>query len=332
MDPRLQEILNKFTSRELTGAINHIPPVPTRIGQMGLFTKRNFRTNAVELDEVNGSIEILDPSVRDSPPAQLGDDTRETRLIPMSYFSKEFVVRPEEVEGLRAEGSRTELVQVADVVNQKLARIRQIHDVTLEYEMMGAIKGIITKKDGVTTRQNLFTLFNVTQQTEDFLFGTSTTDLKAKTRSAVRKSKIGLGGGMSANGYVSLCGVDFFDKLTNHPSVKELYLNQPRSAELNTPDRFSWQGITWESYDGSVNGADFIAAGEAYLVPLGVPGLLETLFGPANTMDSVNQVAQELYIQRDMLKYNKGISALYESNHISICKKPKSIIKLYSSN
>jgi cell division protein ZapA (FtsZ GTPase activity inhibitor) len=250
----------------------------------------------------------------------------------MGYFSREFFVRPQEYQGLREAGSRTLMVQIAQIFNQKLERIRQSHDLTLEYERVGAIKGIITKKDGVTTRENLFTLFGVTQQTEDFVLGTGTTDLKAKTRSAVRKSKQGLGGGMSATGYVALCGVEFFDRLVNHASVKELYLNQPRSAELNTPDRFPWQGITWESYDGSVGGTDFIPASEAYLVPMGVPGLFETVYGPANTMSAVNQIAQELYINRKELDYDKGISGLYESNHISMCTKPRSVIKLLSSN
>lgn len=333
MDPRLQELLNKFTAREMTAQVNHLPRVPTRISQLGLFTNEYFRTNAVELEEMTGQIEILDPSVRDSPPSQLGNEERNRRVIAMEYFSKEAVVRPQEVAGLVAEGAQTELVQIASVITRKLERLRQNHDLTLEYERIGAIKGVITKRDGSTVRENLFTLFGVTQQTQDFVFGTSSSDIKAITRSAKRKARIGLGGSVSATGFTALCGAEFFDRLVNHPSVKELYVNQARSMDLNNPnDVFQWQGINWEVYEGSVGGTDFVADGEAHLVPLGVPGLFRSLYGPVNTMGSVNQIAQEMYINRKEFDYDKGLGLLYESNHISICTKPRSVIKLYSSN
>jgi hypothetical protein len=58
------------------------------------------------------------------------------------------VVLPEEVQGIRAFGSETEMETVAGVMARHLETMRNKHAITLEHLRMGALKGVILDADG----------------------------------------------------------------------------------------------------------------------------------------------------------------------------------------
>jgi hypothetical protein len=47
-------------------------------------------------------------------------------------------------------------------------------------------------------------------------------------------------------------------------------------------------GVTFAEYRGSYNGTDFIPAGEAYLIPQGIPKLFITRFAPADYAEGMS--------------------------------------------
>ena len=55
---------------------------------------------------------------------------------------------PEEVQGIRAFGSETEMESVAGVMARHLETMRNKHAITLEHLRMGALKGVILDADG----------------------------------------------------------------------------------------------------------------------------------------------------------------------------------------
>ena len=72
----------------------------------------------------------------------------------------------DEVQGVRAFGSETQTQTVLGLVNARLADHVQLKiDPTLEYQRVGAVKGIILNGDG-STLYNLFNEFQVTQADE----------------------------------------------------------------------------------------------------------------------------------------------------------------------
>ena len=73
------------------------------------------------------------------------------------------MVLPEEVQGIRAFGSETELQTVAGVMAQHLQTMRNKHAITLEHLRFGALKGLILDADG-SVIYNLYDEFGITRR------------------------------------------------------------------------------------------------------------------------------------------------------------------------
>lgn len=93
-------------------------------------------------------------------------------------------------------------------------------------------------------------------------------------------------------------------------------------------DSFSVGGVTFAEYRGSYNGTDFIPAGEAYLIPQGIPKLFITRFGPADYAEAVNTLGLPLYAKSHMLPFNRGAMIEAQSNPVNLCSIPRAVIKL----
>jgi len=59
-----------FSVISLTDAINKVPFVPGRIGQLGLFEETGIVTTSVMIEEREGSLNLIETSSRGSPAAQ----------------------------------------------------------------------------------------------------------------------------------------------------------------------------------------------------------------------------------------------------------------------
>ena len=170
---------------------------------------------------------------------------------------------------------------VQAVVNQRLQKqkMNANHEVTLEFLRMGALKGELLDGDGSTI---LYNLFDVTRQTHDFKFSSTTTDVRAQGVKARRLVDDALGA-LPYTGLHAFFGSEFFDALVGHKSVKEAYQRwQDGEALRNDPKgQFRFADIDWEEYRGSVGGNDFVAANEAYLYPTGAD-IFKTWFDRSN--------------------------------------------------
>jgi hypothetical protein len=100
--------------------------------------------------------------------------------------------------------------------------------------------------------------------------------------------------------------------------------NDPRSG-------FYFGGVYWEEYRGSVGGVDFIASGEAYLVPEGVPDMFVTHYAPADYMETVNTIGLPYYAKQEMMRLNKGVEIEAQSNPLCLNTRPRAVIKLTAS-
>ena len=141
------------------------------------------------------------------------------------------------------------------------------------------IKGELLDGDGSTI---LYNLFDVTRQTHDFKFSSTTTDVRAQGVKARRLVDDALGA-LPYTGLHAFFGSEFFDALVGHKSVKEAYQRwQDGEALRNDPKgQFRFADIDWEEYRGSVGGNDFVAANEAYLYPTGAD-IFKTWFDRSN--------------------------------------------------
>lgn len=318
-----------FSVTNLTRTIVDIPRVPTRLGDMGLFEEGGISTTTMMIERTGDTLKLVPAAERGSRGEPV--TTKGRTLIPVKavHLPQSGSVLADEVQGVRAFGSETEVEAVQNVVRKKLDKMKRQLDLTLEYHRIGAIKGKIMDYDGVSELLDVYDVFGMTQVTQNFVLGTGTTKVKQKIIDLKRAVQAALGG-RSMRGVHVFASRSFMDALTGHATVEkafELY-QQNAYARNDTSVLFEMAGVSFEEYDGSVGGIDFIPDGEAYAVPMGVPGLFTTDFAPADYMETVNTQGLPYYAKQELMKFNKGVELESQSNPITLCTLPETVIKL----
>lgn len=323
-----------FSVSQLTKAINDLPHVPGRIGQTGLFTEEGISTTSVSIERQGLTLSLVPSAQRGAPGRPVTDEKRNLRSFNIVHLPQRAAVIADEIQNLRAFGSETEVQTLQTVVNKKLAKMRRDLDVTIEWQRMGAIKGQVLDADGTTVLLDMFTAFDVTQQTMAFDLDVDATKVKQKCLDLHRRTEDQLGG-ISHTGIRVFGSPEFMDALAQHPAVTKAYDLWDDGAFLRDQQRtlgggggFRFGNTWFEEYRGTVGGTRFIAAGEAYAVPEGVADLFVTHYGPADYMETVNTVGLPYYAKQEMMRMDKGVEIESQSNPLHLCTRPSSVIKL----
>jgi hypothetical protein len=328
-----------FSFTTLTAAINKRPFIPGRIGALGLFDAKGIPTVTLYVEEKSGVISLVQTSPRGAPGAPSPVQVRTARSFRVPHLQRNDSVVADQVQGVRAFGSETELETVQNVVNDKMGSMQDDILVTQEFHRIGAVQGLVLDADG-STLFNLFTEFGVSQQTQDIAFTTATTDVNGKIVAAKRLSEDELGGAV-IRGFRAFCGKNWFDALVSHETVKRAFDTQ-QGLHLGQDLRyvgFTWGGVTFEEYRGAVaplaGGAarKFVDDDQAWLVPDVSPSIFATRFSPADYEETVNTIGLPFYAKQaaDPSGFNKYRALEVQSNPISLCLRPRAVIKLTKS-
>lgn len=331
-----------FGLRSLTAAIEKAPHKPGRIGELGLFEGQGILTTTVQVEEVDGQLSLIQSSPYGAPaPDPLGNNKRKLRSFAVPHLAREATVMAAEVQNVRVFGSESEAQVVQTIVDQKLAVLRAMHEVTLEYHRIRAIQGTILDADG-STLLNLFTEFDVTQQTQDFAFSNAATDVRGACVAALRKIETEIGGA-TYSGARAFCSSGFFDSLVDHAKVIDAFKYQEgRELAKDLRKGFMFGGILWEEYRGAVAKPDgsgdaaFIPANQAYLVPEGVMTvkgpLFQTYYSPADFAETVNTLGLPVYAKIALdPEFQRWAKIHSQSNPLNLCLRPRAVIRLTKS-
>jgi hypothetical protein len=239
-----------FSMSALTAAINILPNNYGLMESMGLFPAKPVRFRSVVVEEKNGILTLL-PTMPVGSPGTVGKrGKRKLRSFAIPHIPHDDVVLPEEVQGIRAFGSETEVQTVAAVMAEHLQTMRNKHSITLEHLRIGALKGIILDADG-SELYNLFDLFDITPKVVNFQLTNAATDVKKKCLDLKRYLEKNLKG-ERMSGVHCLVSEEFFDALTSHENVKAAYDRWQDGLALRSDLRsgFTFAGITFEEYSG----------------------------------------------------------------------------------
>lgn len=325
-----------FSVVSLTDAVQKLKFVPGRLTEMGLFTETSIATTTVSIEEADGVLKLVAPTPRGGPGVTMDKAKRAMRSIAVPHFEINDAVMAEEVQGIRAFGSETELDQVSAKVISRLGEARQSLKSTLEYARVGAVIGVVTYADSTTL--DLFSTFGVSQDAEiDFDLDNATPAagvLRKKCAGVLRQVATNLDG-VPVSGLRAICGDAFFDDLIAHTEVRATYLNQVQAAELRggyvnagmSYGSFEFGGIVWENYRGSVGGTTFVNTDKCHIYPVGVPGLFRTVYAPADYVETVNTLGRDMYVKQYEMPNGKGIHLDTQMNALNYCTRPKSLIK-----
>ncbi len=332
-----------FSMRSLMARLLDAAHIPQRLGELNLFTARPIATLKASVEKMGNTLTLVQTTPRSGPGVQNVKDGRELVDIPTARIALDDTITADEVQDVREFGSEDMLKPFQREVDERLVRMSNSIEATLEYMRMGALKGLVLDADG-STLLNLFTAFGVSAQSEvDFDLDNASPasgalrKLCAAQERAIRTEL----GGLPYRNIMSITSPEFFDDLIAHPEVRETVKNFPAALSLRESGvgaagngqpvmQLQFGGITWEEYRGSVGGTKYVLADKAHLFPVGVPELFLTAYAPAEYFDTVNRRGLPRYVRPNPENQDNDSRRTYrvQSHPMSICTRPRTLIPL----
>lgn len=322
-----------FSMSTLTTLLLDMPHVPSRLGDMGLFTAQGIRTTTAAIERQNATLRLVPVTPRGGVATQNDRDPRKLVQIPSVRIAIEDHITADEIQNIRALGSESDLMSLQDEVNRRNLRMSRSIEATLEWQRVGAINGLILDADG-STILDLHAEFGGTAQTEVDL----DLDNASPTPGALRTAISGIIrtiedelGGLSYDFIHGMCSSEFFDALVAHPDYREQYKGTPAAQQLGTRTArrtTEFGGVTWEEYRGTVGGTRYVPANKAKVFPVGVDGMFQTFYSPAEWWETVNTVGLPRYAKlfTDPVDPNSKVTARVQAHPITLCTRPRALV------
>lgn len=334
--PTMLQILENdaFQMSSLSAAVEKLPYQERRLGQLGIFETVPLETNVVVIDEQEGQLEVFGTKPRGSDAtAPKKDKDRKSRAFVVPHIPVKDRILAATLLGKRRTG-QTELMSVAEKVNDRFQYMRNQMETTFEMHRLNALKGVVVDADG-SVLLDLFDAFDVTQSTFDFEFSSPTLDVRERFVQLSRDQEDTLGGIPFTKSHI-MAGREWFDALIAHPKVRDTFIYQQGTVlREDLRKGFEIGGHFIEEYRGVrglPNDIGQIADDEAYAIPLGVPGLFRANFAPGDFMETINTLGDPLYARvvpdRDL---NKHVDLYLETNPLIMNTRPNTVYKLTMS-
>jgi hypothetical protein len=294
-----------FKATSLSTAIEKMDYVPNLLGQIpDLFVPDPVRTEDIWIEERSVGAVILPTSPRGTAPHQTGGDRRKARAFKTVRISDASRITASELQGIRAFGSETELMQLQVEVARRQMKMKRNFDLTFENLRMGAVLGAVYDADGTSLIYDWAAEFGQTIPAEiDFDLDNATPAEGAvrKKCTAVRRSiNTGLKGVGVARNIVGICGDAFWDDLTSHPEVIKTYLNWAAAADLRNGHGKEWSAfrygeIDFVNYRGTDDGTTLsVGTDKVKFFPTGA-GIFRWALSPGESFEHVNTLGQSTY-------------------------------------
>jgi len=328
----------------LTTAVDRLPNMYSRVGELDIFDRRPQATTNVILGYRNNEVVLLDPQSRSAPRQEANRETAKTVSFEVPSYKFGDVITPEDLQNIAAFAPGERRLELAsEALNRRLLKVRKPHDISFEFIRMQALKGIIQDPTG-DVLYNLFNEFGVSQTTIDFELDDVNTDVVGKAEDLFDAIAEDLRGDSMTHVHV-LVDKLFSRQLRSHPSYEKYLtghsaaLQQIAASRQNGSDPNAMRSVmignvTFESYSGkaqnsSGNSVKFIADNTGHAFPMGTMDTFVEVDVPSNRLGQVNVApSQEIFISEEPLKHDKGIDIDTESNKMCFCSRPEVLVKV----
>jgi len=290
-----------FSMTSLTAVTNKLDFKPQLLGELGLFEPMPVRTRTIFVDRRDGVLSLIPTSPIGAATSELAEDDRNAVPLKTVRLAKGFTLYAEEIQGIRAFGSDTELMQVQAEFLRRFASVRNDVELTQEYHRLGALQGKLLDADGSSVIYNYFDQFGEAETAAvNFALTTEATDVLGICNGIIRSmARSAKGAFTTATTVHALVGDTFYDLLIKHKQVRETYLGYAAAADLRQGSAFqafTYGGITFHNYRGSDdNSAVAIAPTEAKFFPIGADGVFKQAMAPAEFSPFVNTLGVDTY-------------------------------------
>lgn len=323
-----------FSVASLTESIKLLPNVYSKVGKSGIFNRSGINTRTVALEYANGRIHLLASKDVGSPGSRTKKNARAIRYFGVPHIPHDDTILAANLVGSRAFGSTDPVADVASVINDHLQEMKTRHDVTQEWMMLGAVKGLILDGEG-ELMYDLYKEFNITKKVIKFKLSDPNFNVKKACMDVCRHVEKNLLGD-TFNGIKSWVGPDFFDALTTHPNVEKAYLGWAAAQENiggDTRSGFKFGGITFEEYNGEVPDANgtsrtLVEANRGHVIPLGTMNTFRFYDAPADFLEAVGTNGEPYYAKIKNTDFDRGVDIHTQSNPLPLCNRPGVLVEL----
>ena len=319
-----------FTLSRLSQSMTDIPRVPTQLGDEGLFNEYGINTLTMMIERQGSKLQLIPAAPRGGVPQPGTRSGRKLMPIAAIHLPQSDTILADEVQGVRAFGTESEVEAVSTLVNRRMAALKSNLDLTNEYHRIGALKGIVLDADGTTELWDMYDMFGFTQQTHYFALANAATDVKQKCVLLKRAIKTAMGGRSVSRVRVKV-SESFFDALVGHTTVKkawELWQSGAFARQDQSEGDFEYAGVIFQIYSGGTSAGDFITADLGYAYPEAVPNMFQTAYAPANFMETVNTNGLPYYAKQLVNQWGTGVDLYTQSNPIHLNTLPEAVIKV----
>lgn len=327
-----------FEVTDLTEELVSIPNTYGLINELGIFRSEPVSQHTITVESNGTTLSLIKDQARGSRNNVGKDDGREIRAFPIPHFPVDDYLSPQDLQGRRAYGSDAAETEEAAKA-RKMISLRKRHAITVEFARAHAVTtGTIYAPNG-TVAGNYYTDFGVQRKEIAFDLTNAATDVLAKQREVIDHIQENLESGEVPTGFIALCSPEFFDAYVQQAGVKEAYkFYQSTQEPLRNGLRdgryakFTHGDVTLYRYIGSYKDANgvsqrIIPANEAYYLPVGTEDTFISYFSPANKLDLVNTLGEEVYLfeYRDP----KGTKVELESEHnaLHLVRRPQAVVR-----
>lgn len=293
----------EFSMTSLTNMVNKMPYVPNRTQSLGLVSAEGVRTETVAMEKKEGKLSLIQTSERGDPLTQGTPNKGDIRDFRSVRLAKGDTITAREIQGIRAEGSETELKQVQAEVSERMAQLMIDYNLTMENMLLGMVQGIVLDADD-SVIYNWFDEWGIAQAPEiswNFA-GATLGDFRKKVNELQRRMARNTKGAVWGGKIHAYCGDNWFDALTTHPEIEKIYLNQSEASDLKSSatgtafSAFRFGPITFENYRGTDDNSEVaVDADSVKFFPVGGRGIFFDKRSPGESMSMVNRKGKSLY-------------------------------------
>lgn len=334
----------RFSTLELTQAINKRDNEYGLLNSLGLFSEVGTQHREVKIESRSQHLHIIPSSPVGTPaPADDDPDGRNVRVLPTTRHAKKYTVLAEELQGVRKFGSDDETEAVDDKVLEKLDLGQREHRQTKEFLRWGALKGDVYDADGATVLFNTYDVMGETQKTVNYALNGAGVDPIQDANDELLDYLEDEALGEVINGVMLLCSPGFMTSMQKNAAFREAYKYHAEAAREVNPNRQSlrrpfefkdvmfWRhrgSCSFKKSDGSIVNHKFIADNEAIAVPIGTYETFRSFFGPAEFMETVNTIGEEIYVKPKVMDLDMGVEMHTFSHQLHLVTKPRLVTKI----
>ncbi len=317
-----------FSTESLTRGLNAAAVSLGPTSKSGIFIERSVSTTDINIEQIANTLTLVQSSPRGGVGDIHGHTSRSMVKLRIPFLKTSSTLLADSWQGRAGFGLNGAPASIEQELKRVQGEFRTRLEGTLDYMRTRALGGVILDADG-SEIIDLWSEFGVVQQVVECALATSTTNVPNKIIAARRLSELELGMASAAS-WVAFCDAQFIDALRSSPSVEAGLANWAAASMMLADHRAGDLVVGGVKFIEVPNraGHTYIPAGTAYLCPEGVPDLMFTAFAPPDWVECVNQLGLPMNMKAEVMDFNRGYNLEAISCPLSVCSRPRAIIKL----